>query len=280
MIRFANVNEKEQIIELWETVFGDSREALEMFLNIHFKPENTIVFSENSRIVSMFFLLEGNLVFKEESYSSYYLYAACTLPEFRGRGIMTLLIKFASEVAKERDTDFIFLLPAEESLYGYYSSFGFLPLFGLKRISVENDVHQINTTDFSNDKFNPEELFELRENSLHDIPHFSWNAKNIDFAVDFNRYYGGETVHSDNGYLLYSVSDGELNIKESAYALKETEEAALSLCDKLGCTKISINLPSYTADCGNKHGMALPLNESSALFLNNNRNVYLNLTLD
>lgn len=45
----------------------------------------------------------------------------CTLPEFRGRGISGSLIEYS----KSLGYDFLWLIPASESLFCFYSRFGF-----------------------------------------------------------------------------------------------------------------------------------------------------------
>ena len=55
MIRFSDNQDKEKLIELWSEVFGDSREAIELFFDYHFDCRNTLVSELDGRIVSMLY---------------------------------------------------------------------------------------------------------------------------------------------------------------------------------------------------------------------------------
>lgn len=61
-------------------------------------------------------------------YNGAYLYALATDKRFRGQGIMGRLIQHAKELAKMQELDFLYLIPAEESLYEYYKRFDFQPV--------------------------------------------------------------------------------------------------------------------------------------------------------
>lgn len=117
---------KNSLAHLWHTVFGDSYD----YISLMFKPEyekDIICFCEldGEKAVSAFYLIKNALSFNNCLYNGYYLYAAATLPEYRKSGIMSRLIKEAQSYCEEIGFDFISLVPSEESLYSYYSRFGF-----------------------------------------------------------------------------------------------------------------------------------------------------------
>ncbi len=59
-----------------------------------------------------------------------YIYAAATLPAYRGRGYCGALLKAAFEVGRSRGQAASFLRPASQGLTDYYTQFGYRPFFG------------------------------------------------------------------------------------------------------------------------------------------------------
>ncbi|MBQ3518036.1 MAG: GNAT family N-acetyltransferase [Clostridia bacterium] len=105
---------------LWEIVFGDTREVTDAFFENAFFADGCFYESADGKAVSSLYLLPVTLGDKK----GFYLYAAATLPAHRGKGIMGKLIKEALAYAKSV-SDFVYLCPAESSLYDYYRRFGF-----------------------------------------------------------------------------------------------------------------------------------------------------------
>lgn len=110
---FDNQNE---IISLWHSVFGDSREEIEFFLN-NAKNAECLGYSDNSKLLSMLFLVDCSI----DNVKGKYIYAACTYKEYEGRGYMSRLLSYSEKLGY----NFICLIPANEGLIDYYSARGF-----------------------------------------------------------------------------------------------------------------------------------------------------------
>lgn len=120
-MQYSKINCKtEDLKNLWETVFGDTREVTDSFFENAFFADGCFYESADGKAVSALYLLPVTLGDKK----GFYLYAAATLPAYRGRGYMGALIKEALHYAKSV-ADFVYLCPAEDSLYDYYRRFGF-----------------------------------------------------------------------------------------------------------------------------------------------------------
>ncbi|MGN1195756.1 MAG: GNAT family N-acetyltransferase, partial [Acutalibacteraceae bacterium] len=113
------------LFSLWKTCFHDEDGYINLFFEKEY--ENCKIFAcfENGEIVSVLYLLDCFISLDRNRYDGYYLYAAATKPESRGKGLMSALIKEAEDFAKKEGKAFIALVPGEESLYGYYKRFGF-----------------------------------------------------------------------------------------------------------------------------------------------------------
>lgn len=274
MIRFARKSDFADVSALWRNVFGDEEEIINKFLSVHFEADNTVVYEDSGDIKAMFFLLSGESVIEGKRYPSRYLYAACTAPEYRGRGIMSDMIDFARNASAESGYDYICLLPAEESLYGYYERFGFKALYGVRRTNYFPDVNNVIS------QYNSSaDLYALRENNLKNINRFAWCKKSVDFAEYFNKYYGGDCFKTCKGYALYGKNDEILAVKEIACQNKDEEILLNSLAEINDKKEMQVLLPCND-EAAEKHGMILPLNEVAESVFTQDMKFYLGLTLD
>lgn len=284
MIRLSVKSDYNGLITLWKEAFGDCEEAIRMFLDSRYIADNTVVAEENGRIVSMLFLLEGKLRIKGKLYSSYYLYAAATAKSERGRGIMSELLAFAKQTAFDRGVDFICLKPAEESLYGYYSRFGYKAVFATKTVTIkcsdnrDSDTH-ISLTESQID------LEKARNSSFSETDAFLWDNSAIDYAIKQHQYYGGELLKSCKGYCLYSADDAKCSVNEFSFTSDCMNRIVSFLSFNNTFSEITVDLP-IDYDClgydetVRDNGMALAVTESAESVIDNLKNAYLNLTLD
>lgn len=139
-IRLARTKDKENIYSLWQDVFGDTKETVDLFFKYCYKNENTLVCDDGGEVVSMLFLIEADISLHSSDEKSYYIYSAATRRDYRKRGIMTKLLNFADEVAKSRDVSFLFLHPADEDLYLYYGERGFFTCFYRSRHEIKTPL--------------------------------------------------------------------------------------------------------------------------------------------
>lgn len=132
-IRFTD--DREQIISLWSSVFDDTKEEIEFFLD---KCKNYLclgLFVDGS-LASMLFLVKC----KYAEYNGQYIYAVCTAEKFRNRGYSSKLI---SE-AKMQMHDFLWLIPANDGLFDFYSKHGFeTKLYSSKKYDQKIEFDEI-----------------------------------------------------------------------------------------------------------------------------------------
>ena len=146
-MQYSKLNCKtEDLKTLWETVFGDTREVTDAFFENAFFPDGCFYESIDGKAVSALYLLPVTLGDEK----GFYLYAAATLPEHRGRGLMGRLIKEALAYAKAQ-ADFVYLCPAEASLYDYYRRFGFSKML-YARFADENESRPLTSAQAFFDK--------------------------------------------------------------------------------------------------------------------------------
>ncbi len=103
-------------LELYRQSFGADRD----FEKLLFK-NSPVTLKIDGVTVSQLFLLPCIIKSGEDSFSAYYIFAACTDGNFRKRGYMEKLLK---RVIAENHIPLI-LRPATEKLTKYYEKFGF-----------------------------------------------------------------------------------------------------------------------------------------------------------
>lgn len=285
MIRFATHNDIKDIITLWHEAFGDAEAEIKFFLENKFCPDNTLVVEENSGVVSMLFLIEGNLQINSKDYHSYYLYAACTSKSCRGRGLMAELLEFAANTAKSRNIHFICLMPGEKSLFDFYSKHGYVAAFSKKILKIgfsEIDAGEFSACNSSVLRAQPEFL---RNNAFSNYDYFKWNNDAINFAFEHTKLYGGQVFESTKGYALYSFVGSDVVVKEFAFTHDFLPFFAADLRKNLSFDNLIFYLPAdYPADIGNcqivKSAMLLPITDIGKNLSSDIKNAYLGLTLD
>ncbi len=122
---FAHNGEMEDVIKLWHECFGDSREEIEAYFDIHFTEQNMLVVHADGKIVSMASFLPARLKWMDKSFPARYVYAVATLPEYRKKGYAAKILEYA----KEKYRMPLALQPENDALKEYYKKFGFVDGF-------------------------------------------------------------------------------------------------------------------------------------------------------
>lgn len=178
MVRFDCEKFRDDAVRLWKEAFGDSEEYIDFFHQTHGSCQ-CLTHAENGRLASALYLIDGELCGKK----GYYLFAAATFSAYRGNGCMAKLLEKAKRFAADNSKSFIALVPAEKSLFGYYSRFGYKTAFyALKQ---------------KNDKIKKYES----------DSRFVWCSEHINYIKAEHEKYG--TDISEYCGELYSVFDGE-----------------------------------------------------------------------
>ncbi len=211
-IKLANKENISQLYDLWQICFGDDKETIDMFFNNSFECENTIVCVDDEKVVAMMFLLPEVIKICEKEYlptysvtnkeySAYYLYALGTTPEYRQRGIMGEMIEYAARLSKDRQIDYLFLVPASESLFGYYEKRGFQNAFRQKKLVMDKKglKHLSATEGLNLVSLDSTSFRKMKNDNLENQNFVDWNESEINLASDYFRSGNGEVVATEKG---------------------------------------------------------------------------------
>lgn len=212
-IRFPLESEYENLKALWQTAFDDTKESLDFFFENTVSPDRVLAVFEEGKPVSALYMLESDVLISEKTYSAYYIYAVCTHPDYRGKGLMKSLFEKLFKVAESRKIDYLFLVPEEKYLFGIYEKTGFKNgFFYSEKTIYKKDLQTAKS--IKNEKL----TYENYRNAIEQ------NAKNTAVAIlkestfkSFFNSVSGEVkiVFVENeGYALYEEAEEQLTIFE------------------------------------------------------------------
>ena len=129
MIQFADDRTKQQVWDMWKTVFGDPDEYMEVYFGHKYRNEQTLLYMEGEKAVASLQMLPYRFTFCDTEIPVIYLSGVATLPEARKRGYAGQLVIRSLEIAREKDVPLVLLVPQEEGLLQFYDKFGFAKTF-------------------------------------------------------------------------------------------------------------------------------------------------------
>ncbi len=222
-IRFPLESEYEKLKELWQTAFDDSEESLDYFFRNTVSPERVLAVFEDNKPVSVLYMLESEVIQDRKIYSAYYIYAVCTHPDFRGKGLMKSIFEELFKTAKSRNIDYLFLVPEEEYLFNLYKKIGFKNGFFYSEKVVFKKA-------FINDRKN--QIQKLTYKDYRKI--LAANSLNVPVAVlkesTFNSFF-----HSVSGEVKI------ISVENEGYVLYEETEEKLTVFELYGNEKLLLN---------------------------------------
>lgn len=258
------LEQKEQyvdcLVELWHKVFGDEEEYIRLFFKEAYYDSECFVKLVDGKVVSAFYLLRCKIRFSDKTYEGRYLYAAATLPEYRGKGIMSELIGEAVAYCKEVNLDYIALVPASESLYGYYGRFGFVEAMYKYRFTLNNDFVTLRAY---RETEGADEFYKVRS-SVDGV--LFYGKKGSDYAFECLRFSGDKII---------SVSDDSFYIDGEELFIGGDDASAVNFLSSLGGERVVYsNKPLRNAE-KIRNGMLYCFDDELT-----DKGIYMNIALD
>ncbi len=250
-IRFAHARDVEALRRIWSAVFTEDTPAeRDAFLSTVHVSEECIVACENGKPISMAFFLPAVLHIHGTAYTARYLYAAATLPAYRGNGIFSELLHVALTMLKERGIEACFLHPAQPSLVSFYQRFGFEPTVFSRTLRGDASREAVSFTPLSADAYSS-----LRQRLLP-CDYVEWDERLLHYALS----YATPIRVGEHACALCVKNDGTLHVLE-VLGVPSEEQAAVcgALARVLECDAFCARVFSKKGDC---FGMFLSLNEN------------------
>jgi len=205
MIGFAADSDKNRIIDLWTSAFGDSRENVEQFLK-YFPCQKALGYYLDGELVSFMFLPELSICFKNEVYRANYIYALCTDERYRSRGLGSNLIEYSKEYSGKNGIDYTLVRPATESLFSYYSDKGFEREYRRikKNLTIDGSL-----------------LYNSLDKDSSDVASVKWGNDGLDYAsangIDDKKYIPCVDSSEGERYLMLRRNSDDAELFDNVY---------------------------------------------------------------
>lgn len=129
MIQFADDRTKQQVWEMWKTVFGDPDDFMEIYFRYMYRNDQTLLYMQGDKALASLQMLSYRFTFCGREIPVMYLSGVCTLPEARRRGYTKQLLLRCFEEARKKEVPLVLLVPQEEWLLQFYGKYGFVQTF-------------------------------------------------------------------------------------------------------------------------------------------------------
>lgn len=220
-IRLAKKNDLDKVKRIWEYCFNDTEEYIKFYFEQIYKPENSIVFEFDNKVVASLNLNQYKLNLNKTEERVSYIVGVSTLPEIRGLGIMKKMMGASFNEMSKKNQNFSILMPIDVELYrkyGYEICYDIL----IQKVNIEE------LRGFKADGFLKKAEIEDAK-ILSEIYNNYIKNKKINGAVKREKKYF-ETMllevkaeglnlylNDDKGYILYSIEDEKFIVRELYY---------------------------------------------------------------
>lgn len=232
---------------IWQEAYPGDEPYADIFFEMHMHAGTGYAAEIDGVLCSMIFCLKDFTFYMEEkAYQTSYLFALGTAPSFRGRGAAGRLTSFAVTDACQNGNDLVGLMPASDSLAGWYKQ-------DLK--AEEMFFHRSFFVDAAPGKpclirrLTAEDYLVMRESLLHRTPHTKIPGSVLCLQEAYCRLDGGGLYQIEydgqTGICTADAADDMLMIRELLFPSGDPEDAARALMQKIGCSRAKVRTPAF-----------------------------------
>jgi hypothetical protein len=227
-----------ELVALWQTVFGDDREYIELYYQYHFSEEEVFVWREQEKIVAMLHVIKGEYWGKKENVIEKspinYIYACATEEQFRNKGIFK---KMLDEVTKK---ELSLLVPSEEA-QGYYERLGWYLAVPYKKkvVSERIEAQSYKKVNLKFEMTTPKEYKRIRDLRLGKEGYIEWDETSISCAMETCLYGGGYVqtffIKEEKHVMMANIQNEVLVIIEITISDEQWMKYGLMIANHFGC---------------------------------------------
>lgn len=244
--RAVNAGDFPALKQMWQEIFGDSEKSVDNFFLKTAEVNNILAAFYGDEPVSALYLLDSTIRVGVCDYKAYYVYAVCTKCEHRGAGLMKKLLNMAYEKASHSGVSYLYLVPAEKSLFELYGKCGYKTGFYYKEVELKkNDFPQ---GDYTITQLTYDEFKKYRQGA------------GCTLATPCEKMFSSFYCPADDDIKVICVAGEGYGVAEKCdggYIVHELfgDENAVAGCifSVLGCDTITVKKPS--ASDGEPYGM-------------------------
>ncbi len=227
ILRPACEKDTQQIIRIWRSAFGDSEAFIRELIERSALLENAVCAEVDGAVRSCMFAFDGLCVSGKKAA---YIYALCTEPAYRSRGLGRAVTGYAAEMARARGAELVFLLPANAGLEKWYTEA--LGARAFARASVEK-VSPAAKAEIKAVTISPEEYLLRRSDSP-----WSLSLPLILAEEAVHRHYGGAFLAC--GDTVICVENGACGTLVREISGMDSDSALAAAAEYFGTNELSI----------------------------------------
>jgi len=222
ILRYARPEDLDSICRVWQSSFGDSEKFIRTFFDRTGIIATTAVAELDGQICSLMCAFDG---IGDMSY----LYALCTAPEYRGRGIGSEVLRETIRLARCRGASTVALHPADNELAKWYSdNFSLSPTgyFAHEQFTASDTPLAAEEVSFSK---------LLAADS-------SVTAQLCAAQEVLAQFYGGHLLKVGSSLVYVEERSGEVTVKAIPQIIPETEQSEVfsAIAKYFGVPSISV----------------------------------------
>lgn len=246
-------DEIDQMKRLWKVCFGDQDAYIDFYYAHGYEAANTFVAAEQERIVSMMTLLPVTMRTEHESWNGRYVYAVATDPQYRRRGLMTVLEAYAARTVQAQGDAFLTLVPASLPLFGMYCKIGYHLFSSLSYQKLQSGKRAGKALPTTVKPLDDTAFLEQRSRFLAQFASSVSVAPSVQgYFLQELRFNGCQALALENvqgsGYVLCYTEQDEAFIRELSVSSACFAGAVSSLRDYLSVKTISLKAPAGWRD--------------------------------
>ena len=233
----ATAADRAELIRLWMDCFGDAEDYVRLYADHSFAPERVFVLRQ-TQIAAMCVSFPVTYLSEEgDERQGAYLYAVCTRPDQRGKGLCRSLMRQTEEMLRTQDCTFTCLKAASPALTAMYERMGY-------RTSLTNREYNVSAAGaspacpFNMEAVSPERYYALRQCALR--------GGFIDYAPDVLAHQArlGQLLCIDGGNAIAATERFGNTVMLKEYLGDET--LLPSLAERLGVNALTVRMPGDT----------------------------------
>lgn len=235
---------------LWKQCFGDDDAFLDLFFAHRYHPDDMLVCVEDDEeLVAMLCLFPLTLRTCAGALRARYIYAVATEPSWRGLGVSHTLMQTALTRMQEDGEDVAILVPASDSLFGFYQKQGFQPIFSLQCWEV--NACDLPRSDGTAQPCGVEAYLRLRNAAFADTSAFAaWDARALSYIHLSVLQEHGHVLHlqqgAQQGCAVVVMREGVAHVKELALCGLSPADAVALVHSVVQAQHYRVSLPAGT----------------------------------
>lgn len=183
MIFFPDESDILNLKDLWNCIFKDEEDFVDMFMEKYFKKGNAVAYKKDDKIIAMVYFFWGEIAdSSSKKIKTSFLYAVGTHPDYRKKGYMKKLLEFAFDYNREKGCEVCLVVSALDCM-GLYETSGMKKCSELDVITIFPEEYQ--STEISVANMKKEEFLKHRNSYLlSKKKSLIWESETADFIGD------------------------------------------------------------------------------------------------